>query len=314
MSALLSSTIAAVPNVTQTINDSKGFATSAGLKLNGLLDSGAASPTVITGGHLRLADTTKSQRRSAFTTTRFPIASFSTTFTFQDVLTSSSTDGMTFTLQNSAPTALGGTGGSLGYGTIPQSIAIKFDLFKNYNFGDPSNNCTGLFTDGAAPEGGIDLGAAGISLHSGDPMRATLSYKGTTLTESLTDTKTNKTFTHSYTVNIPAIIGGNYAYVGFTAASGSRPCIQDILTWTYTGTSPATGTVSGTVFNDLNGNGKLDSTEKGLANWTVYADANNDGKFESTEAHALTDSAGNYFLTLPAGTYVIRARHRPPIS
>jgi hypothetical protein len=37
-------------------------------------------------------------------------------------------------------------------------------------------------------------------------------------------------------VNIPAIVGGTTAYVGFTAGTGGTSAIQNILDWTYTAT------------------------------------------------------------------------------
>ena len=47
-----------------------------------------------------------------------------------------------------------------------------------------------------------------------------LTYNGATLTVVITDTVTNATATQTYTVNIPAIVGGETAYVGFTGGSG----------------------------------------------------------------------------------------------
>jgi hypothetical protein len=65
--------------------------------------------------------------------------------------------------------------------------------------------------------------------------------------------------------------------------------------------------ITGTVFNDVNGNKIQDGTETGLAGWRVYFDINNDGKWESNEPSTLTDSAGNWkFTTLGAQTFVIR--------
>ena len=65
--------------------------------------------------------------------------------------------------------------------------------------------------------------------------------------------------------------------------------------------------ISGTVFNDLNGNKLLDATEKGVSGVRVYIDANKDGVFQSTEANVLTDANGNWsFGNLAAGTYVVR--------
>ncbi len=38
---------------------------------------------------------------------------------------------------------------------ISNSVAVKFDLWQTG--ANPSSNCTGLFTNGDAPDGGIDL-------------------------------------------------------------------------------------------------------------------------------------------------------------
>src|SRR5207244_3257984 len=57
-----------------------------------------------------------------------------------------------------------------------------------------------------------------------------------TLQVTITDTVTQATATQSYSVNIPAIIGANTAYVGFTGATGGLTAIQNILNWTYRAT------------------------------------------------------------------------------
>ncbi len=71
---------------------------------------------------------------------------------------------------------------------------------------------------------------------------------------------------------------------------------------------PATGgTISGTVFNDTNSNGILDTGEAGVANITIYNDANNDYVMDPSEIRTTTDSSGNYSFTgLAAGNYKIR--------
>jgi hypothetical protein len=79
------------------------------------------------------------------------------------------------------------------------------------------------------------------------------------------------------------------------------------------GTGTATVTIieaahtnfSGTVFNDLNGNGVPDTGEPGLAGWKVWLDDDRDGIFNNTEPFAATDANGNYFLDTtnqPLGT------------
>jgi len=122
-------------------------------------------------------------------------------------------------------------GGSLGYRHIDNSVAIKFDLFNDAGEGSDS---TGIYIDGALPTvPSVDLTGSGINLHSGDTMNAQLTYDGTTLTLTLTDLVTLATWSHPFPINIPATVGGNTAYVGFTAGTGSSTATQQILNWTF---------------------------------------------------------------------------------
>jgi len=72
-----------------------------------------------------------------------------------------------------------------------------------------------------------------VNLHSGDIMVVQAVYDGATLTMTITDTVTNATFSTSFTINIPATVGGNTAYMGFTGGTGTFTASQEILTWTY---------------------------------------------------------------------------------
>ncbi|MGH9699782.1 MAG: hypothetical protein ACRD52_10030, partial [Candidatus Acidiferrales bacterium] len=56
---------------------------------------------------------------------------------------------------------------------------------------------------------------------------------GTTLTMTITDPTASKTFTASWTVNIPSVVGGSTALVGFTAGEGWYAANQDIISWSY---------------------------------------------------------------------------------
>src|SRR4029077_14654899 len=61
-----------------------------------------------------------------------------------------------------------------------------------------------------------------------------MTYDGTTLTMTITDTVVAADkFTISFPINIPATVGGNTAYVGFTASAGSSTATQQILTWIF---------------------------------------------------------------------------------
>ncbi len=211
------------------IDDSSGF-TASGLTLNGSAQ--------MSGSALSLTDGGQSEAGSAFTTAPVNVTSFHTSFTMQ--LTNPSADGMTFTIQGTGPTALGTPGGGLGYGPDPnveggayigKSAAVKFDLYQNTTEGGDS---TGLFTNGAAPAAPArDLTNSGIDLHSEDVFQVSLAYNGFKLVVTEKDTVTGAVKTQSYPVNIPSLVGGSTAYVGFTGGTGGLTATQNIQTWTY---------------------------------------------------------------------------------
>jgi hypothetical protein len=128
--------------------------------------------------------------------------------------------------------ATGPTKSAVPWG-ISKSVAVKFDLFSNQGEGSDS---TGLYTNGASPTnvGSIDLGGTGIQLHQGNIFDVSMVYDGTTLTVTISDTVTTATAKQSYTVDIPTLVGGSTAFVGFPGATGGRTATQDILSWTYT--------------------------------------------------------------------------------
>ncbi len=69
----------------------------------------------------------------------------------------------------------------------------------------------------------------------------------------------------------------------------------------------ADSAISGTKFEDMNGDGMQDPGEPGMAGVTVYIDANNNGLLDSGERSTTTDENGDYVLdALPAGEHVVR--------
>jgi hypothetical protein len=204
-----------------TLNMGAGFTTSSGMVLNGSQLSGTA---------LMLTNGGQYQATSSWYSTPVNVQSFTTDFTFQ--LTNAVADGFTFAIQNNNSTVVGASAGNLGYGYIPNSVAVKFDLFNNKGEGSDS---TGLFTNGTPPmTPATDMTSSGVILSGGNPIAAHVVYNGTTLTMTLTDTVTKASFTSSWTVNIPSTIGSNTAYVGFTGGTGYSTSTQKILSWTYT--------------------------------------------------------------------------------
>jgi hypothetical protein len=67
---------------------------------------------------------------------------------------------------------------------------------------------------------------------------------------------------------------------------------------------PAMATVSGTVFDDKNQNGLLDTTESGLGGATVQI-TGKDLLGNTVTMSMTTDDTGHYSFTVPAGTYTI---------
>ena len=189
----------------------------------------------LAGTHLRLTPTATSQTGAAWSTTKVPIGTFSTSFSFQQ--TSADGDGCAFVIQNQSATALGTGGGGLGYKTLTHAVCVKFDIFSNAGEGTDS---TGFYTGGAYPDvPAIDLTPSGVVLKSGHVFNAAVAYDGKTLTWTITDaTNPAYTMTNSATANLPALIGGSTAYVGFTGAAGVYTSQQDILTWVYSIATP----------------------------------------------------------------------------
>ena len=187
----------------------------------------------ITGTALSLTTTSPTfQVASAWYPTALNVQKFTTNFTFQLSAGSPTADGFTFAIQNNSTAAIGGSGGNLGYGTIGNSAAVKFDLYNNAGEGTDS---TGLYLNGPGPTvPAVDMTSSGVDLHSGHVFSVQIVYDGTNLTMTLTDTtNTALTFTQSWPVNIPGTVGANTAYVGFTGGTGGYTANQSVLTWTY---------------------------------------------------------------------------------
>jgi parallel beta-helix repeat protein len=219
-----------------------GFAAAAGsLTLNG--------SATIEANQLRLADNFASTSASAFTSHRVDVTRFNTEFTFQ---LGRYSEGLTFTIQGHAPTALGS---ALGYVGLQESVSVTFYTGSTLQGYDT----TGMFLDGADPRpvGSLNLAGYGIDLTSDDVFQADLSYDGQGLAVTITDTATGASARQVYSVDIPGAVGSQTAYVGFTAGTDypgyDAPSLPAILTWRYMASAGVTGNrVAG---NAITGNG-----------------------------------------------------------
>jgi hypothetical protein len=236
-------------NTSYQINCASGFSANCGVVTCGY--------AYLSGSTIRLTDTVNSAATgAAWFSAPVNIQTFSTAFTLQ-FNSGASGNGMCYVIQSNpqayskpsnaigwsgGPTVVGNSETALGYGGmgsgtsvgILNSIAIAFDLYA-------APNSVGLYTNGATPAGS-QITMTGITLNSGHAMNVSLSYTGTTLSFSITDTVTGAHFTHNFTIDIPSTVGANTAYVGFTGGTGGATAVQQVQSWTYTaspGQAPA---------------------------------------------------------------------------
>lgn len=184
----------------------------------------------VVGTRLRITPATGNKNGAAWSPVKVAVGCFTTSFSFQ--MSSATADGLCFVMQNQSPTALGTVGIDLGYGGINHSLGIKFDIYNNSGEGTDS---TGVYTNGTRPTvPSIDLTPSGVVMRNGHVFNVGINYDGTTLTWTIADAANPLfTTTNSTTVNLPAVIGGSSAYVGFVGSTGGSYAQQDILTWVY---------------------------------------------------------------------------------
>jgi len=227
---------------------SAGYQGSALAQETGFGDFGAVNGATgaigyIGGTSFELTDANNSEASSGFANTLQSVTNFSVSFTYTELQGSTGTsqaDGITFVLQNDSRgvTALGGTGGSLGYGAgggglIGSSVAIELNAYSGQIIG------TSLGVNGSVNANFLPTTPLDFTAHN--PVGVTLSYDGSTLTEKLTDATAGTSYTRFWTVNIPAMVGSNTARIGFTGGTGGFNAVQTVSNFSFqpgTGTSP----------------------------------------------------------------------------
>jgi PEP-CTERM motif len=202
--------------------DILGFGNFSGFTVN-QRDTGNA-PT-ISGSTIQLTNTGGvSEFRSIFCDTPQNISGdFTASFTYVATGSADPGAGACFVLQNSSSGASQPPYGNaqFGYNDFPgNSIGVTLEL---ETAGGGLDNASGYYTDGNY--GGGSASTSPVNFLSGDPINATITYNGSTLTESFVDTVTQASYSNSFlTVTpIPTVLGGATAYVGLTTSSGPSP-------------------------------------------------------------------------------------------
>jgi fibronectin type 3 domain-containing protein len=208
-------------------------ATQGGLAFNG----GTQADLVPGNNRLQLTSGVGGQARSAYFTNpqadpthqgKQYVVGFSTTFTYNmSGGAGNPADGVTFVIQNAGPTALGGGGGGLGYAGISPSFAFAINVYSGQPLG------TEFLTNGNVDEQFTEQNI-NVQLQNA-PITVTVGYAAGVVTAQVQQTINGvvQTDTKSMAVNIPALLGTDYAYVGFTGGTGGANSTQEITYWTF---------------------------------------------------------------------------------
>jgi VCBS repeat-containing protein len=137
----------------------------------------------------------------------------------------------------------------------------------------------------------VDLNGNGVA-DGGEPSRITDASGGYSFADIHTGT---------YTVaeDVPA---GWSSSLGAPSARTVPVTLGSISTVDFFDLVPALGSISGTVFNDADGNGARSADEAGVSGWQVFLDTNGNRALDVGEQSTLTDPSGAYaFAAVPYG-------------
>ncbi len=278
--------VLAMPSQASVLFNFPNFSSTAGLTLVG----STATATTSDGTVLRLTPASGGQAGAAYSTTPVALgsnATFSTTFQFR--FTSPGgidpADGITFVMAANS-SGLGTSGGDIGYGGVPNSVAIEFDTFNNGGADGNSSNHVSIDMNGHIIDGSnlsdqnltnvygvatCDFGSSTNNaspgcMSNGDLWTVTIGYDGTNLSATMWDQSGAHAEASPFTVygsvpiNIASFLGTNTAFVGFTAGTGAGFENHDIISWQFANTTQLSGgggnvPEPGTVFLILGGIG-----------------------------------------------------------
>jgi len=217
--------------------DYPDFTSTAGLNI---LGDAARFGTV-----LRLTPSLAGMKGGAWYATKQPVAhGFVTTFQFRISETGGHRDpdgfdggeGFAFVMQNSSPEVLGGSGATLGYHGIPNSLAIEFDTWNNSGYnGDPNHNHIGVHTRGRLENDfnepySLKTVTSIPDMSNGEIHTATVEYRADTLNVFLDDCARPVL---SLRIDLDSLLDldRGRAWLGFTATTASAWENHDILSW-----------------------------------------------------------------------------------
>jgi len=167
--------------------------------------------------------------------------------------------------------------------TAGPGIAFGTNGATPFSANPPTPPCPGYFTPGA------------IDLDSGDPVFVQLYYMKSNLSVFMEDQSTLATFSTNLQVNLPSLVGGNVAYIGFTAADGGVTSIQTITDFSYSYTTPPVLSIA----RGTPGNVVVSWPVSVASAFTLYQSSSLSGPWTASNVSSLTQTGCENSVTLP---------------
>ncbi|TDJ69502.1 MAG: hypothetical protein E2O39_11470 [Planctomycetota bacterium] len=211
------------------------FSSTAGLTMLGA--------TAQSGSRLRLVPATPDQAGAAWFETKQDVTdSFATQF-FVELEPENGAEGFTFTIQNTALNAIGGSGCELGYEGLANSVAIEFDFFTSVTCGvgavdDPGSIHVSVHTLGTAPNSVLESASLGSTtivpnFANGAVHQIRIDYVPGTL-QIFIDGFLAPVLQVPIDIGATLALDADKAWVGFTASTGSLAENQELIAWFFT--------------------------------------------------------------------------------
>jgi hypothetical protein len=260
-------------------------------------------PPYIVGNVLTITDNGQSENGSAYLQTPVNITGpFQASFTYQVLggIAGAQADGVCFVMHNDprGPFVLSGGGGSFGIAGVNPSAELEFNIYPPANGGEgfAFNINGGLGNYGTA----LNTPTTPVVLDTGHHINVVLTYSAGIGHVTLTDAETQATFNTTINLtalgtDLPTLVGGNTAYVGFSGADGGTASYQQISNFRFIsiaglGVSQASPGSITLIWPPQVGNYVLQSAADLAA-----------GNWQTVNNPSLTLVNGQYQVTVPVG-------------
>jgi hypothetical protein len=187
------------------------------------------------------------------------VGEFTTQFEFS-IQGNALADAFSFVIQNQSPTAIGGAGGNNAFLGIQNGLAVMFDYFPNSSIGIYTSAEWNRRNRGAPHE----FQSPVINFRNRSRYSVNLQYSEKILRGVLLDINSGEQFFFQKNIDIPVVVQGNEAWVGFVASSGGFSSTPLLFSWNWV--SKASALIERPPFNPLQ--------IPGLATWFDGKDRN----------------------------------------